>query len=68
MQNLETVSIIADSMNNKKELIFLAVVAVSTFIHELGIIYGFAFFLFIPLMLGIIAVGFWTFGKEKPSG
>jgi hypothetical protein len=52
-------------MNNKKELVFLVVVMVSTFAHEMGIIYGFAFFLFVPLMLGIIAVGYWAFPKSE---
>lgn len=67
MRNPRCLAIIADSMR-KNEWIFYGVLAASVSLQEIESIYGVAICTFLPLVFGVMAVGFWAFPKQKPSG
>lgn len=51
-----------------KKTVFYLMIGFSTLLNELAIETGLFVFVSLPLILGVVAVGFWAFEKQKPSG
>jgi hypothetical protein len=52
-------------MSTNREWIFYASVAAAVLLNELAILFGVYLCTFMPLMLGVIAVGFWAFPQKE---
>ncbi len=52
-------------MPTKKEWIFYATVGATALLNELAIHFGVYLCSFLPLMFGVLAVGFWAFPKKE---
>lgn len=50
---------------SKKEAVFYLSAGFAALLHEISVIYGVAICTFLPLVFGVMAVGFWAFGKQK---
>ena len=52
-------------MSTNREWIFYAAIAVAVLLNELAIHFGVYPCTFLPLMLGVMAVGFWAFPQRE---